>query len=56
MGDLGGTWLAVPFDDGQAERKKLARSCSGMGIPTLTSISPDGLIIAPNAPVGSGFC
>jgi nucleoredoxin len=49
MAELGGSWLAAPFDDGQAEREMLARSCSVMGIPTLTVISPDGFIIAPNA-------
>ncbi len=49
MAELGGTWLAVPFTDCHAERAMLARSCSVMGIPTLTVIGPDGSIIAPNA-------
>lgn len=49
MAELGGTWLAVPFAECQAEREALALKCRVMGIPTLTVIGPDGSIIAPNA-------
>ena len=49
MAELGGTWLAVPLSECQAEREMLASRCSVMGIPTLTVVGPDGSIIAPNA-------
>lgn len=58
----GGNWLAIPYEGCRRERQQLANACGVMGIPTLTVIGPDGIVLAPNArnavasdPVGDGF-
>ena len=48
MAELGGDWLAIPFENEQ-ERQLLASRCNVMGIPTLTVVGPSGAILATNA-------